>query len=74
MAGASRVKRRNFRLVSTRIVRRHAAARIFPPGFALAAAVMCLDEPFGALDALTRLQMQRWLLSLWEEHRRSVLL
>ncbi|GGD68822.1 ABC transporter ATP-binding protein [Paenibacillus nasutitermitis] len=36
--------------------------------------LMCLDEPFGALDALTRLHMQTWLLSLWEEHRRSVLL
>jgi len=35
--------------------------------------LMCLDEPFGALDALTRLHMQTWLLSLWEEHRRSVL-
>lgn len=37
-------------------------------------ALICLDEPFGALDALTRLQMQRWLLSLWEQHRRSVLM
>lgn len=36
--------------------------------------LMLLDEPFGALDALTRLQMQKWLLSIWEEHRRSVLL
>ncbi|MFD0711206.1 ABC transporter ATP-binding protein [Paenibacillus sp. GCM10027626] len=35
--------------------------------------LMCLDEPFGALDALTRLHMQRWLLSLWEADRRSVL-
>ncbi|RXZ77291.1 ABC transporter ATP-binding protein [Paenibacillaceae bacterium] len=35
--------------------------------------LMCLDEPFGALDALTRLQMQQWLLALWEENRRSVL-
>lgn len=34
---------------------------------------MCLDEPFSALDALTRADMQRWLLHLWEEARRSVL-
>ncbi|CAH0118432.1 Aliphatic sulfonates import ATP-binding protein SsuB [Paenibacillus sp. CECT 9249] len=36
--------------------------------------LICLDEPFGALDALTRLHMQQWLLGLWERHRRSVLL
>ncbi|MBD2871421.1 ABC transporter ATP-binding protein [Paenibacillus sp. IB182493] len=36
--------------------------------------LMLLDEPFGALDALTRLQMQQWLTSIWEESRRSVLL
>jgi ABC-type nitrate/sulfonate/bicarbonate transport system ATPase subunit len=35
--------------------------------------LMCLDEPFSALDELTRLQMQQWLLSVWEENRRSVL-
>ncbi len=35
--------------------------------------IMCLDEPFSALDELTRLQMQKWLLSVWEENRRSVL-
>ncbi|RAP76339.1 ABC transporter ATP-binding protein [Paenibacillus montanisoli] len=35
--------------------------------------LMCLDEPFGALDALTRMHMQTWLLSLWEEAKRSVL-
>lgn len=35
--------------------------------------VMCLDEPFGALDALTREDMQRWLLRIWEENRRTVL-
>lgn len=34
---------------------------------------MCLDEPFSALDALTRSDMQHWLLRLWEETRRSVL-
>ena len=35
--------------------------------------LMCLDEPFGALDALTRMQMQEWLLKLWEANRRAVL-
>jgi ABC-type nitrate/sulfonate/bicarbonate transport system ATPase subunit len=29
--------------------------------------IMLLDEPFGALDALTRSIMQEWLLRLWEE-------
>jgi ABC-type nitrate/sulfonate/bicarbonate transport system ATPase subunit len=36
--------------------------------------LMCLDEPFGALDALTRQHMQEWLLSIWEANRRAVLL
>ena len=27
--------------------------------------VILLDEPFGALDAQTKLQMQEWLLQLW---------
>lgn len=35
--------------------------------------LMLLDEPFGALDALTRQQMQHWLMEMWEENRRSVL-
>lgn len=36
--------------------------------------VMCLDEPFSALDALTRSEMQRWLLEMWEESKRAVLM
>ncbi|NGZ77927.1 ABC transporter ATP-binding protein [Saccharibacillus sp. VR-M41] len=35
--------------------------------------LMCLDEPFSALDAFTRSEMQTWLLDIWEETRRSVL-
>ena len=35
--------------------------------------LMLLDEPFSALDAMTRSDMQSWLLHVWEQHRRSVL-
>lgn len=34
---------------------------------------LLLDEPFGALDALTRLSCQMWLLDLWQEVHASVL-
>jgi NitT/TauT family transport system ATP-binding protein len=36
--------------------------------------VLCLDEPFGALDALTRREMQEWLASALEREARTVLL
>jgi ABC-type nitrate/sulfonate/bicarbonate transport system ATPase subunit len=35
--------------------------------------VICLDEPFSALDELTRLDMQKWLLSIWEEYQKTIL-
>jgi ABC-type nitrate/sulfonate/bicarbonate transport system ATPase subunit len=37
-------------------------------------AVLLLDEPFGALDALTRRSMQEWLLDLWDELGRTILM
>jgi ABC-type nitrate/sulfonate/bicarbonate transport system ATPase subunit len=34
--------------------------------------VILLDEPFGALDAQTKLQMQEWLMQLWTDFRKTV--
>jgi len=36
--------------------------------------LLLADEPFGALDALTRIRMHTLLRELWERHRPSVLL
>lgn len=33
-----------------------------------------MDEPFGALDSLTRSIMQDFLLEIWEEQRKTVVL
>jgi NitT/TauT family transport system ATP-binding protein len=35
--------------------------------------IMLLDEPFGALDAITRMDMQEWLLEVLSEHKKTVL-
>ena len=36
--------------------------------------LLLLDEPFSALDALTRIEMHRLVTALWERHRPGVLL
>jgi len=36
--------------------------------------VLALDEPFGALDSLTREAMREWLLDIWEADRKTILL
>ena len=34
--------------------------------------ILLMDEPFGSLDAQTRLRMQELLLSIWSENRKTV--
>jgi len=41
--------------------------------YAVDPAVLLMDEPFGALDALTRVQLQDQLLHTWSRERRTVL-
>jgi NitT/TauT family transport system ATP-binding protein len=41
--------------------------------FCMPSPVLLMDEPFGALDAQTKLQLEDLLLSLWSRERRSVL-
>jgi ABC-type nitrate/sulfonate/bicarbonate transport system ATPase subunit len=36
--------------------------------------ILLLDEPFGALDALTRTELQLWLEQIWERERWTVVL
>ncbi|MBC8049929.1 MAG: ATP-binding cassette domain-containing protein, partial [Chitinophagales bacterium] len=36
--------------------------------------VLLLDEPFGALDALTRVEMHQLMEGIWQEHRFTTLL
>ncbi|WP_078555003.1 ABC transporter ATP-binding protein [Bacillus alkalicellulosilyticus] len=35
--------------------------------------LLLLDEPFSALDAMTRLSMQEWLLQQWEHYKKTIL-
>jgi len=39
--------------------------------FLMESDIMLLDEPFGALDAITRINMQEWLLKVLVEHKKD---
>ena len=35
--------------------------------------LLLLDEPFSALDSLTKISMQQWLLGEWEREKKTIL-
>lgn len=35
--------------------------------------LLLLDEPFSALDFLTRISMQEWMLEQWQRHKKTIL-
>jgi NitT/TauT family transport system ATP-binding protein len=41
--------------------------------YAVNPSILLMDEPFGALDALTRVQLQGQLLETWSQERRTVM-
>jgi len=43
-------------------------------GFAMRPKLLLMDEPFSAVDALTRTTLQDELLRIWNEHRSTVIL
>ncbi len=49
----------------------HRAA--FARALASRPSVLLMDEPFGALDAITRERMHEFLLDIWDQHRTTII-
>ena len=68
MVGLEDFAERGINELSGGMKQRVAIARAFAPQ----PSIIFMDEPFGALDALTRRFLQRQLLRIWQQHRKTV--
>ena len=68
MVGLQDFADRGINELSGGMKQRAAIARAFAPE----PSIIFMDEPFGALDALTRRFLQGQLLRIWQEHRKTV--
>ena len=68
MVGLQDFAHRGINELSGGMKQRVAIARAFAPE----PSIILMDEPFGALDALTRRFLQKQLLRIWQEHRKTV--
>lgn len=68
MVGLAEFAEKRPRELSGGMKQRVAIARTF----ATEPSIIFMDEPFGALDALTRRYLQHELLRIWQQHRKTV--
>ncbi len=68
MVGLAEFANKRPRELSGGMKQRVAIARTF----ATEPSIIFMDEPFGALDALTRRHLQHELLRIWQQHRKTV--
>jgi ABC-type nitrate/sulfonate/bicarbonate transport system ATPase subunit len=67
MVGLQDFADRGINELSGGMKQRVAIARAFAPQ----PSIIFMDEPFGALDALTRRFLQRQLLYIWQQHKKT---
>ena len=44
----------------------------FARAIASNSSILLMDEPYGALDAYTKIKMQQWLLKVWQQHKKTI--